>query len=123
MNDENNVSSDEFDEEIMGDGESAVDIEVTEISNSLVCTAAGDYIEINQGGAFAAIAEEMTIEQGGAVIAVADEMNLNESNALLVIADTIEGEFTTVFTPLTAAIFGGAFAMTTFLLGQIFRRR
>lgn len=123
MTDENEYSLEEPESETGGESLAEVDLEITEVFNSVVGCAAGDNIEISQGAAVLAIGDEIHMEQSGAVVAIAEEIRIEGGGALLVIAENVEGEYTTVFTPVTAAIFGGAFALTSFLLGQIFRCR
>ena len=98
-------------------------VEVTQVSNSCLTCAAGESVEMHQSGAMLVAGDEIYIDQGGGFVIAADNVEIRDGGAFLVLAEKVEGEYTTVFTPVTAAIAGGAFAFVTWLLSQMFRPR
>ena len=93
------------------------------VERGCMCSVTAEYVEMYQSAAASMTAEDVSMNESASMVIIGDEVAMNNSGALLVIASETQGEINTVFTPLTAAIFGGALGMSIFLLSQIFRRR
>ena len=110
------------DEDIgMDDEEAECDLALVEQMG--VCSVDADYVEMYQSGSVMTRAETAVMNESGSLILVADDVEMSNSWSILMIAADVEGEPKTVFTPLTAAIFGGTLGLTLFMLGQLFRGR
>ena len=114
--------------ETENDGEIGMDEE--EVENDLalieqmgVCSVEADYVEMYQSASIMTRAETAVMNESASLVMVADDVEMNNSWSLLMIAADVEGEPKTVFTPLTAAIFGTTLGLTLFMLGQLFRGR
>jgi len=117
---ESEMEIDPGDEFFCDDEESCSELALVE--HACMCSVQAEYVEMFQSGCATVSAEDVSMNESGSMIVIGDDVLMNNSGALLVVAADIEGEVNTVFTPLTAAIFGGALGLTLFLLGQIFRR-
>jgi hypothetical protein len=87
------------------------------------CSIDADYVEVYQSAVVTMRADDVDMTDSVAAVIIADDVAATNSCAFLVVAADVEGEITSVFTPMTAAIFGGAMGAVFFLLSQLFRPR
>jgi hypothetical protein len=109
------------DEDFLCDDEESCS-ELALVERAGMCSVTAEYVEMYQSAAVSMNAEDVSMNESASMLIIGDDVMMNNSGALLVIASDAQGEINTVFTPLTAAIFGGTLGLTIFLLGQIFRR-
>jgi hypothetical protein len=121
MDSESDIDMDS-DEDFLDDDDEACS-ELALVERAGMCTVSAEYVEMYQSAAVSMNAEDVSMNESASLVIIGDDVVMNNSGALLVIAADTEGEINTVFTPLTAAIFGGTLGIAMFLLGQLFRRR
>ena len=88
-----------------------------------MCNVDAEYVEMYQSAVVNATADTVAMTESAAFVINADAIEASDSCAVLVVASEVEGEIQSLFTPLTAAIFGGALAVGVFLLSTLFRPR
>ena len=97
--------------------------EVMLMERGSACNVTADYVEMYQSASMMTMGDEVGMTESASMIIVADDVEAHNSSAVLVIAADVEGEISTVFTPLTAAIFGAAMGAALFMLNLLFRPR
>ena len=115
-----------YDEADGGCSEMEIPEQVEVVESKFAGSVAADSVEMNQSPAIMVAADSVNMHDSPAMIVLGDQVELQKSNAVIVIADEVHGEYSTVFTPKTAAIFGGAMGVAFFIMSKIFppyRRR
>lgn len=89
------------------------------VTNECCQVIEGEIVEMNQSAAFSVLSDEVTMSESAAMIIRTEQANIEGSAVFFLSANEVRGNVISIFTPLTAAILGGAI-----LLGVlIFRPR
>jgi hypothetical protein len=92
------------------------------IERSRECTVAAENLSMVQSAACVVAGDSVMMQESASWMVIADEVEARNSRAVIVLADEMRGDFSTVFTPKTAAIFGATCGLAFFLLSRIFGR-
>lgn len=76
----------------------------------------GECVKMEQSACFSVLADEVTMQESAAFVVRAEEARVVDSVTFILAAGEVKGNVTTVFTPITAAIIGGALMIGMWLL-------
>jgi hypothetical protein len=113
----------DIDDDFLSEDDEEFPADIALIERGAMCNVEAEYVEMYQSAVVMTTADTVTMNESASFVIAADDIEANNSCAFLVVASDVEGEIKSLFTPLTAAIFGGALAAGIFLLSALFRRR
>ena len=103
------------------DPDNSIDaVEITCLNNAFTPVTSGDVVELDQSASLLVIGDKVSIHESAAYAVLGDKVDVSGSKTGLVFANEVTGDYETVFTPVTAAIFGGAVAAGIFVAKQKF---
>lgn len=104
----------EIEKSVMPD---SIDEEPVKVSQESVQVIEANNVSMHQSAAFSVLADTVDMRESVGFIVRADEVRTENSVTFILAAGEVRGDVTTLFTPMTAMILGGAI-----MLGMLFLR-
>ncbi|MCX6646249.1 MAG: hypothetical protein NTY09_07820 [bacterium] len=99
------------------------DEEPVRVSLEAVQVIEANNVKMHQSAAFSVLADVVEMRDSAGFIVRADEVRADNSVTFILAAGEVKGNITTLFTPMTAMILGGAIMLGMFLLRPPGRKR
>jgi hypothetical protein len=99
------------------------DEEPVSVTKESVQVIEANNVKMHQSAAFSVLADVVEMKESAGFIVRADEVRTEGSVTFILAAGEVKGNVTTLFTPVTAMILGGAIMLGMFLLRPPGRKR